>query len=204
MDKPAPADVSIHDLIARRWSPRAFADRTVSPDALRQLFEAARWAASSNNDQPWFYLVARREDAGEFQKMLECLVTFNQGWAKAASVLAISVARPKFAADGSPNNHARHDVGAASALLAIQATSLGLAVHQMAGFDAELTRKTFGIPVEYEPVAALAIGYPGDPASLPDKLREREMAPRARKSASEFVFSGAWNQKAPFIASGTK
>ena len=204
MEKPAPADVSIHDLIARRWSPRAFADRPVSPDVLRQLFEAARWAASSNNDQPWFYLVAGRENPAEFQKMLACLVEFNQGWAKAAPVLAISVARSNFAQDGSPNGHARHDVGAASALLCIQATALGLAVHQMAGFDAALARKTYGIPAEYEPVAAMAIGYAGDPASLPQKLRERETAPRARKPVSDFVFSGAWNQKAPFVTSGTK
>lgn len=204
MDKPAPADVSIHDLIARRWSPRAFADRPVNSEALRQLFEAARWAASSNNDQPWFYLVARRENAADFQKMLACLVEFNQGWAKAAHVLAISVARLKFGQDGSPNHHARHDLGAASALLSIQATALGLVVHQMAGFDAELARRTYGIPAEYEPVAAMAIGYPGDPASLPDKLRERETAPRSRKLVSDFVFSGAWNQKAPFITSGTK
>ncbi len=132
--------------------------------------------------------------------MLACLVEFNQTWAKAAPVLAISVARLKFQHDGSANAHAQHDVGAASALLSIQATALGLAVHQMAGFDPEKARQTYNIPADYQPMAAMAIGYPGDPASLPDKLRERETAPRARKPASDFVFSGAWNQKAPFIS----
>ena len=204
MDNPAPADVSIHDLIARRWSPRAFADRPVSAATLRQLFEAARWAPSCFNAQPWFYLVATKENPEEYRKMLGCLVEFNQGWAKAAPVLAISVAQLKFQHDGSPNRHGAHDVGAASALLALQATALGLAVHQMGGFDAERTRTAYGIPPEFEPMAAIAIGYPGDPAALPDKLRERETAPRTRKPVSEFVFAGSWGQKAPFVSSGTK
>jgi len=199
MDKPASADVPIHDLIARRWSPRAFADRPVAKVSLLQLFEAARWAASSNNDQPWYYLVATRDHPAEFQQMLACLVEFNQAWAKAAPVLAISVARTNFQRDASPNHHARHDVGAASALLSLQAAALGLAVHQMAGFDAERARATYHIPEDYQPVAAMAIGYPGDPAALPEKLRERENAPRARKPVSEFVYSGDWGRQAPFI-----
>jgi nitroreductase len=202
MENLAPSEVPIHDLIARRWSPRAFADRPVNPATLRQLFEAARWAASCFNAQPWLYIVATRENPEEFRKMLGCLVEFNQAWAKAAPVLALSVAQLKFQHDGSVNRHAGHDVGAASALLALQATALGLAVHQMGGFDAQLARKTYGIPPEYEPMAAMAIGYPGDPASLPEKLRERETAPRSRKPASEFVFSGAWGEKASFTASG--
>lgn len=200
MEKVAPAEVSIHDLIARRWSPRAFADRPVSAATLRQLFEAARWAASSYNDQPWYYLVATQEHPGEFQKMLACLVEFNQAWAKAAPVLAISVARAKFHHDGSPNHHALHDVGAASALLALQATALGLAVHQMAGFDAGKARETYHLPADYQPVAAMAIGYPGDPAALPEKLRERETAPRTRKPVSEFVFTGDWGHQAAFVS----
>jgi nitroreductase len=202
MDKPAPSEVPIHELIARRWSPRAFADRPVNAATLRQLFEAARWAASSYNAQPWLYIVATREQPEEFQKMLGCLVEFNQAWAKAAPVLAISIAQLKFQHDGTPNLHAAHDVGAAGALLSLQATALGLAVHQMAGFDAERARKTYGIPADYQPIAAIAIGWPGDPASLPDKLRERETAPRARKPVSEFVFSSSWGQKAPFVTSG--
>jgi nitroreductase len=199
MKNPAPADCPISDLLAHRWSPRAFADRPVDAATLRRLFEAARWAASSYNEQPWHYLVATRENPEEFQKMLACLVEFNQTWAKAAPALAISVARTRFQRDGSPNVHARHDVGAASASMSIQATELGLAVHQMAGFDAARARDTYHIPADYEPVAALAIGYPGDPASLPEALRKRETAPRTRKPVSDFVFSGDWGFTASFV-----
>jgi len=199
MKRPAPADHSIHSLVAHRWSPRAFADRAVEPDKLRSLFEAARWAASCFNDQPWYYIVATRDEPAEFQKLLACLVNANQAWAKAAPVLAISVARTKFQHNGSFNRHAQHDVGAASASLALQAESLGLAVHQMGGFDANRARESFHIPADHEPMAAIAIGYPGDPASLPETLREREHAPRSRHPISDFVYSGDWGHVAPFV-----
>jgi len=199
MKKPAPAQFSIDPLLANRWSPRSFADRAVEPAKLRQLFEAARWAASCYNDQPWYYLVATRDDPAAFQKMLACLMEGNQVWAKAAPVLAISVARMKFAHDGSPNRHAQHDVGAASASLALEAESLGLAIHQMGGFDANRARDTYHIPPDHEPMAAIAIGYPGDPAALPDKLREREMAPRSRRPVSTFVYSGDWGSVPHFL-----
>jgi len=198
MHNPAPVQFAIEPLLARRWSPRAFSDRPVEHEKLRQLFEAARWAASCFNDQPWNYIVATREDPAAFEKMLACLVPANQAWAKAVPVLAISVARTKFRHDGSPNRHAQHDVGAASASLALQAASLGLAVHQMGGFDATRARETYHIPADHEPVAAIAIGYPGDPAALPEKLRERESAPRTRRPISEFVFAGDWGSTAPF------
>ena len=199
MTNAAPADFPINDLLAHRWSPRAFADRPVDAATLRQLFEAARWAASCFGEQPWFYLVAAREKPEEFQKMLACLVEFNQVWAKAAPVLAISVARAGLKKDGSPNRLAWHDVGAASASLSIEATALGLYVHQMGGFDPNRAREAYGIPPGYDAVAAIAIGYLGDPASLPEKLRERELAPRTRKPMSDFVFSGGWDSPAPFV-----
>jgi nitroreductase len=203
MDRSAPTDHPIDALLARRWSPRAFADRPVDAASLRQMFEAARWAPSSYNDQPWFYLVAARENPEEFRRMLDCLVEFNQGWAKAAPVLAISVARTTFQRNGAPNLHAQHDVGAASSFLALEATSLGLAVHQMAGFNAERARKTYNIPAGYEPMAAMAIGYPGDPDSLSEKHRATETGPRARRPISDFVYSGAWGSVAPFVKSGS-
>jgi nitroreductase len=136
--------------------------------------------------------------------MLACLVDFNQSWAKAAPVLAISVARTKFRENGSPNRHAQHDVGAASTTLALEAVALGLAVHQMAGFDAELARNTYHIPADCEPMAAMAIGYPGHPDGLPEKLREREKAPRTRRPISEFVYSRDWGSAAAFIGSGSR
>ena len=200
MQKPAVTDAPVHELIKNRWSPRAFAEKPVERPVLRSLFEAARWAPSSNNEQPWAYLVATKEDAENFAKMLGVLVEFNANWAKDAPVLALSVAHLKTNRDGKPNRVAVHDVGSATAQLTFEANTRGLLVHQMAGFDAEKARQTFAIPPDWEPVAAIAIGYPGNPESLPDKLRERELAPRTRKPVSEFVMTGSWGHTAPFVA----
>jgi nitroreductase len=172
----------------------------VAPEVLRTLFEAARWAPSSSNLQPWAYIVGTKDDQENFQKVLDTLVEFNAGWAKHAPVLVLSIAQVKNPKDGSPNRHAFHDVGSASAQLTFQAVSQGLLVHQMAGFDPNTARETFKIPADWEAVAAMAIGYPGDPNSLPEKLRERELAPRSRKPLAEFVIAGDWGHTAPFIA----
>jgi nitroreductase len=200
MQNPAPTAVPINDLVKNRWSPRAFSDKEVAPDVLRSLFEAARWAPSSSNMQPWAYMVATRDDKDNYAKILSILVEFNQGWAKNAPVLVLSVAQAKSPKDGSPNKWAYHDVGSASAQLTFEANSRGLLVHQMAGFDANKAREVFAIPQEWESVAALAIGYPGDPQSLPDKLRERELAARTRKPLTEFVMTGRWGHTARFIS----
>ena len=196
MEKPAANDYPIDDLLRRRWSPRAFAETPVPADVLRSLFEAARWAASSNNEQPWRFLVAAKDDAEGFEKLLHCLNDRNQHWAKAAPVLALSVAKKHFA-NGSENRVALHDVGQAAASLTVEATARGIVVHQMAGFDREKAAHTFSIPDDYEPVAAIALGYPGDPETLPDDFKEREKAPRHRKPISEFVYAGVWGQPAP-------
>ena len=190
MEKPASTDHPIHDLLARRWSPRAFADRAMSPEQVNSLLEAARWAASCFNEQPWRFMVATREQEDEFAALLGCLGEKNQMWAKRASMLLISVAKTRFAHNDKPNRHALHDVGLAAAQLTMQATAMGLVVHQMAGFDADKARDVCGIPDGYEPVAAIAVGYVGDPEALPQALREREKAPRVRKSLSEIAFSG--------------
>ena len=200
MHKPAATDVSLHELIRNRWSPRAFSEEPVGPEVLRSLFEAARWAPSSNNEQPWAYMVAAKDDPENFAKMLSVLVEFNANWAKHAPVLALSVAHLKAQRDAKPNRVALHDVGSASAQLTLEANARGLQVHQMAGFDADKARQAFAIPADWEPVAAMAIGYPGDPASLPDKLRERELAPRTRKPLSEFVMTGGWGHTASFVS----
>jgi nitroreductase len=198
MQKPAPSDFPIHELIRERWSPRAFSDKPVPPDVLRSIFEAARWAPSSNNEQPWAYLVAIKNDKENFDKMLSVLVEFNAQWARSAPVLALAEAKLNFAKNNAPNRNAQYDTGAASALLSVEATAQGLAVHQMAGFDPEKARQVFGIPPGWEPIAALAIGYPGDPASLPPPLKDRELAPRTRKSIAEFVMANQWGHTAPF------
>jgi nitroreductase len=199
MNKPAATDISLHELIRNRWSPRAFAEKSVPAEDLRSLFEAARWAPSSNNEQPWAYLVATKEDPENFAKMLGVLVEFNAAWAKNAPVLGLSVAHLKTARDGKLNRVALHDVGSASAQLTSEANARGLQVHQMAGFDADKACHAFTIPPDWEPVAAMAIGYPGDPESLPEKLRERELAPRTRKPLTEFVMTGGWGHTAPFV-----
>jgi nitroreductase len=198
MHKPAPIDFPVHELIRERWSPRAFADKPVPKEVLRSIFEAARWAPSSNNEQPWAYLVATKDDKDTFEKMVSVLVEFNVAWAKSAPVLAIAVSHLVFAKNNAPNRNAQYDTGAATALLSVEATARGLAVHQMAGFDPEKARQGFGIPAGWEAIAAIAIGYPGDPASLPQPLKDRELAPRTRKPIAEFVMDGRWGHTASF------
>jgi nitroreductase len=199
MQKPAPTNFPVHNLIRDRWSPRAFAGKPVEPSVLASLFEAARWAPSSNNEQPWAYLVATKDDSENFAKTLSVLVEFNAAWAKDAPVLVIAVSRLNFQ-NGTPNRNAFYDTGAATALLSVEATARGLAVHQMAGFDHAKAKQVFEIPEDWEPIAAMAIGYPGDPESLSQKLRDREVAPRTRKSLSEFVMSGHWGHTSPIVS----
>lgn len=200
MHKPAVTEHPIHTLIRDRWSPRAFADKPVEAKVLASLFEAARWAPSSNNEQPWAYLVATKDHPEEFARMLTVLVEFNAGWAKNAPVLALAVSRMTFHNNGTPNRNAFYDTGAASALLSMEATSQGLVVHQMAGFDDAKAKQVFEIPAGFEPIAALAIGYPGDPDTLPGKLRDREIAPRTRKPLTEIVMSGRWGHTSPIVS----
>jgi nitroreductase len=199
LQKSAETSAPVHDLIRERWSPRAFSSRPIEKEKLRSLFEAARWAASSYNAQPWYFIVATKDDPENYKKILDTFVEFNQGWAKNAPVVALSVARMKFEHNGTPNNHAFHDVGQAAANLALQATALGLQVHQMAGILPYKAREIFGIPDGYEAVAGFAIGYPGDPADLPDTLREQERAPRSRKPLDSFVFTGKWGKISPIV-----
>ena len=200
MEKPAETQYPIHELLRRRWSPRAFSDRRVDPAIMRSLLEAARWAPSSYNEQPWSFIVATKDDPVEFGRLLSCLVEGNIQWAQHAPVLMVSVARLSFEEDGKPNRHAFHDVGQAVANLIVQATALGLVVHQMAGIFPDKIRELYGIPEGYEAVAGIALGYPGDPQSLPEGLRKRELAPRERKPLTEFVFSGSWGQTSPLVS----
>jgi nitroreductase len=198
MDKKAKTDHPIHDLLARRWSPVAFEPRPMPDESLASLLEAARWAPSCFNDQPWYFLVARREDGEEFQRMLECLSEGNRVWARNASVLMITATRNSFRRNGKPNRFAPHDLGLALGGLLVQATEMGIAVHQMGGFSQSKARETYGIPEGFEPQTAVAIGYHGDPSTLPDELRKREEQSRERIPRREFVFSGSWDSPAGF------
>ena len=186
----------IHALLAERWSPYGFTDRAVPAADLSSLFEAARWAASSYNEQPWAYIVATREMPGEFSRLLSCLVPGNQAWAKAAPVLALGVVSRKFSKNGEDNRAAVHDLGLASANLVLEATARGISVHQMIGLLPERARELYRIPAQCEAWTALAIGYRASADQLPDGLRERDLAPRTRKPIGQFVFSGAWGQPA--------
>lgn len=198
MSNPAPVEFPVNELIQNRWSPRAFSDKPVPQEVLRSLFEAARWAPSSNNEQPWAFIVATKDDAENFEKSLGALVEFNANWARKAPVLAIAVAELAFAKNNAPNRNAQYDVGAASLQLCLEATARGLVVHQMAGFDPETAKEAYNIPQGWEPIAAMAIGYPGDASSLPEPLQSREKAPRSRKRIREFVMSGQWGHTAEF------
>jgi len=198
MSNPAPVEFPVNELIQNRWSPRAFSEKPVPQEVLRSLFEAARWAPSSNNEQPWAYIVATKDDAENFEKSLGALVEFNANWARKAPVLVIAVAELAFAKNNAPNRNAQYDVGAASLQLSIEATARGLVVHQMAGFDPETAKEAYDIPQGWEPIAAMAIGYPGDASSLPEPLQSREKAPRSRKRIREFVMSGQWGHTAEF------
>ena len=194
--KHAPPVPGVDEKIRRRWSPRAFSDKEVSSETLKSIFEAARWAASSSNEQPWRFLVGRRGDQ-TYEKIFKALVEFNQGWAKSAPVLVLSVAKKTFTEKAQPNPYGLHDTGAATAYIALQATADGLHAHSMAGFDHEQMRASFGIPSDYELGSVTAIGYFGDPASLPERMQKSEVAPRQRKPLDEFVFS-EWEKPAQF------
>jgi nitroreductase len=192
----ATTDHPVHALIAERWSPYAFGPDSVSDEDLRSLFEAARWAASSYNEQPWHYIVAKREDADGFEKLLSALVDPNQAWAKAAAVLALGVVSKNFKRNGKPNKAAVHDLGLASAQLTLEATSRGLVVHQMIGILPDRAREIYGIPEDAEAVTGLAIGVAADEGAAPDELTERDRGERTRRTLGEFVFAGSWGREA--------
>ena len=198
-DKKASIDYPIHELLAERWSPYGFEDRPVAQADLRSLFEAARWAASSYNEQPWNFFVATRENPTEFARLLSCLVEGNQAWAKAAPVLALGVVSLKFARNNKDNRAAVHDLGLAAGNLLVEATARGLCVHQMIGILPDKAREVYQIPEHYEAWTAMAIGYKADPAKLPDALKERDLTPRQRKPLSQFVFTGKWGQPSPLV-----
>ena len=202
MRKPAPTDRPIHPLLAERWSPYAFTGQDVEEADLLALFEAARWAASSYNAQPWRFLLARRRsEPAAFEKALSCLVPFNQGWARHAPVLALGLVQAEGAADGSPNPLAAHDLGLAAASLTVEATHRGLAVHQMSGIVADRIREAYALPEEVLPLTALAIGYAAAPEAAPEEWRARQVRPRERRRLSEFVFGERWGEPAAFLAS---
>ena len=195
--KHVPTAAGINELIASRWSPRAFSDEAIPADDLQKIFTAASWAASSSNEQPWRFLIGHKGDE-TYNKIFNCLVEFNQLWAKSAPVLVLTLAKTTFTKEGSPNNAwALHDVGAASANMCLQAVALGIHTHGMAGFDKDKVRTHFNVPAEFTEGAIWAMGYLGDHALLPEKMQTMELAPRTRKPLNEIVFTD-WGVPAKF------
>ena len=188
--KPADAEHPIHELIRERWSPRAFADRLVDRATLDSIFEAARWAPSANNRQPWHFIVATAEQRADHARLAATLSERNYRWARHAPVLILVVAQ--LYPQPGKEQASLYDVGLAVGNLMTQAVDLGLVTHQMGGFNAQKARETLGIPQGYMPVVMVALGYQGSREVLPDDLREREGAPRTRKPLAEFVFDGQW------------
>ena len=199
----ATGEYPLHPHISRRKSTRAFSERPVEPEKLRSILEAARWSPSASNIQPWRFIIATKGQPENFELLSGLLVEQNRLWAEKAPVLILSVAKLTHDEAGRPNRFALHDVGLASANMTFQATSLGLAVHQMGGFDGEKARTLLNIPQDFEPVAMIALGYPDTPDLLPEHLRGRELAPRVRKNLSEIAFDGLWNNTSSFAQDET-
>jgi nitroreductase len=198
MKKPAITQTPIHDLLASRWSGRAYdATRPVTPEQVIGLMEAARWAPSCYGDQPWRFIVWDRNsnsNAGGWQQAFDCLSPGNQGWVKNAPLLLLVTADTLFNHNGQPNRWAQYDSGAAAENLCLQAEALGLMAHQMGGFDADKARAAFDIPSQYTPMAMIAVGYPADHATFSTEVQQRETAPRKRRALGELFFAGAWGK----------
>lgn len=189
--KPAPTDFAILEALHERWSPLAISDRPVEDEKIKSLFEAARWAPSSFNEQPWRYVYVTKKDSDERLQM-ESLLLPGNAWAKNAFLLVVTFAKKTFTYNGKENRHALHDTGAASAYLTAQCPSLGLVAHQMAGFKVDEAASVLGVPADFIAGSMIAIGYPGNPKDLDPKLQERENAPRERKAQEEIVFRGKY------------
>ena len=196
LDRPAPTTLPIHDLLKRRWSPRAFdPNRPVTREQLKVLLEAGRWAPSCNGDEPWRYLIwDKGRDPQGWQKAYDCLNENNKKWVKNVPLLMLSCAGSAFEATGKPNRWTQHDTGAASVSMALQAGAMGLVIHQMGGWDADKARAAFAIPPEYTPMAMIAVGYQASPDILDEETKAKEMRPRGRKPVVERFYEGGWGK----------
>ncbi|MEX2600519.1 MAG: nitroreductase family protein [Balneolaceae bacterium] len=190
--KKATTDYDVHSIIQKRWSPRSFSDREVKPELIRKLFDAARWAPSSFNEQPWRFIYARKEEPEQYDKLYRVMGKFNQDWAGDAPVLILAIAKETFSKNDKPNRVATYDLGAAMAYFTFEATRHDLYVHQMAGIDLDKAREIFALPDGYKAITMAAVGYIGDPNDLEGNLRENEISKRTRKDIDEIAFQGEW------------
>jgi nitroreductase len=183
----------IHDLVDQRWSPRAFSEKEISTEKIEKLFEAASYAASCFNEQPWRFIYATKDYPERYDQLLSCLVEFNQMWVKTAPMIIMTLVSTKFAQNQKENHHASHDLGLAIGNMSVQATSMDLYMHQMAGFSVEKAREMFEIPSGFDIVTMIAVGYVGDPKQLPENIREMESNKRERRSLDKILFDGDWD-----------
>lgn len=192
--KTASTQVDVHDLIARRWSCRAFdASKKVSREQIVSLLEAARWAPSCFGDEPWRFIVwDRNSDAAAWQKAFDCLGEWNRNWVKNAPVLLLVTANSLFRKNGNPNRWGQYDSGAAAENLCLQAVASGLMAHQMGGFDEDKVRSAFKIPADFACMAMIAVGYQGEPEVLDGELKALELAERARTPLGVHFFESDW------------
>jgi nitroreductase len=190
MEKPATTSLDIHPVIKNRWSPRSFSDKMVSTEQLNRIFEAARWAPSSFNEQPWRFILGIKGD-DTWDKLHDCLVEFNQIWAGNAPVLALAIGK-KTSAKGGENSVYQYDVGQSMAYITLQAEAEGLKSHQMGGFSKTKARELFDIPEDFQPMVMSAIGYQDRPEQLQPDFAEMEKQPRERKPIEELVFTGSF------------
>lgn len=194
--KTVQTDHPVLPVIAERWSPYAYEPRPVEREKLLSCLEAARWAPSSYNEQPWTFLLAERTDHVAFELMLGCLVEGNRVWAKNAGVLLLTIVSQQFSKNGKPNRAAEHDIGLAAGNLVLQAAALGLQAHQMIGIEPAKIRSAYRIPATHDPLTAIAVGYAAAaPPDANDPLAQRDVARRPRKALQEFVLT-AWGQPA--------
>jgi nitroreductase len=184
----------IHELIDKRWSPRSFADKAIEEDKVEKLFLAASYAASCYNEQPWRFVYATKDYPERYDQLFSCLGEFNQMWVKTAPMIILTVVSRNFARNQNQNDHARHDLGLAIGNMSLQAMSMDLYMHQMAGFSVEKAREVFDIPDDFEPVTMIALGYLGDPNQLPESMQEMESPKRDRKNLEELLFDGNWDK----------
>ncbi len=189
MEKSTEIERPLLEVIEQRRSKRSYAETPIEPGKIQSLFEAARWAPSSSNEQPWSYIYATKDQTELWNKLFETLFDLNKIWVERAPLLVMGLIRKNFISNGKPNAYAVYDLGAANALLSLQATHMGLNVHQMGGFNREIAKANMSVPDTHEAVVIIAIGYPGDLEQLPENLKQREVAPRQRYVQQEFVMN---------------
>jgi len=184
----------IHDLIDKRWSPRAFSDREIAAEKIEVLFQAASYAASCFNEQPWRFIYATKNYPERYEQLLSCLGEFNQMWVKTAPMIILTLVSRDFVKNQNPNAHARHDLGLAMGNMSVQAMSMDLYLHHMAGFSPEKAREIFDIPDDFDVVTMIAVGYLGNPEILPEHIGEMESSERIRRPLQKIVFDGDWEE----------